>query len=144
MTTKIFIGADHGGFSLKNHIVNWLHQINKVVIDHGTFSQNSCDYPVFAKKVCSNVIENPLHRGILICKTGIGMCIAANKIKQIRAALVTQPELAKLARQHNNINVLCLNGDLNPTQAVNIIQNFLETTFSQEQRHVNRLNMLEY
>lgn len=104
------IGCDHGGLELKNLIISHLEENGIEVKDFGTYDENSVDYPDIAKKVCASVTSGESERGILVCGTGIGMSIAANKIKGIRAAVCTDVYSAKMTKQHNNTNVLCLGG----------------------------------
>src|SRR5512136_2612973 len=105
---RIAIGADHAGFVLKQHLCRSLELQGYEVIDAGTGSPESCDYPDFAVAVAHAVAEGRAERGILVCSTGVGMSIAANKVPGIRAALVSDEQTARLARQHNDANVLCL------------------------------------
>ncbi len=104
------IGSDHGGFELKNHIINHLKENGVEVTDFGTYDENSVDYPDIAKKVGEAVSSGECEKGILICGTGIGISIAANKIKGIRAALCSDVYSAKMTKQHNNANIICLGG----------------------------------
>ena len=140
---RIALGADHGGFELKNKIANYLKENNFEVIDFGTNSTDSVNYPVFAKLVGDSVIKKESDFGILICGTGIGISIAANKIKGIRCALSTNTTMARLSREHNNANILALGsriiGDL---LALEMVETFLSTPF-QDERHLVRINMLE-
>ena len=140
---KIALGADHGGFELKNKIANYLKENNFEVIDFGTNSTDSVNYPVFAKLVGDSVVKKESDFGILICGTGIGISIAANKIKGIRCALSTNTTMARLSREHNNANILALGsriiGDL---LALEMVETFLSTPF-QDERHLVRINMLE-
>ncbi len=140
---RIALGADHGGFELKNKIANYLKENNFEVIDFGTNSTDSVNYPVFAKLVGDSVIKKESDFGILICGTGIGISIAANKIKGIRCALSTNTTMARLSREHNNANILALGsriiGDL---LALEMVETFLSTSF-QDERHLVRINMLE-
>ncbi len=140
--TTIAIGADHGGVALKGALVEFLGERGYVVMDYGTFGEASVDYPDFAKKVCKALIMGEAGWGILICKTGIGMSIAANKFQSIRAALVQTTEDAKLARLHNNANVLCL-GAKNTSEktAREIAETFLKTPF-EGGRHQERLGKI--
>ena len=139
----IALGAVHGGFELKNKIANYLKENNFEVIDFGTNSTDSVNYPVFAKLVGDSVIKKESDFGILICGTGIGISIAANKIKGIRCALSTNTTMARLSREHNNANILALGsriiGDL---LALEMVETFLSTSF-QDERHLVRINMLE-
>jgi len=105
---KIAIGADHGGFKLKETIIEYLRGENLEFKDFGTFDEESCNYPDIAKKVANEVAQSNFDRGILVCGTGIGMSIAANKIKGIRAALCSDTFSAKASRGHNDTNILCL------------------------------------
>lgn len=138
---KISIGSDHGGFLLKEELKEYLDNKNIEVVDFGTSSLDSCDYPDYALPVCVSVIENNTDFGILICTTGIGMSIAANKVDGIRAALVSNVEGAHLTREHNNANVLCLSAKFTSSElAKQIVDEFLTTEFSNESRHVRRVN----
>lgn len=106
----IAIGSDHGGFELKNYIVKYLLEKGYAVKDYGTYSEDSVDYPDCAKPVCESVISGEAERGILICGTGIGISIAANKYKGIRAALCSNEYSAAMSRRHNDANILCMGG----------------------------------
>ena len=105
---KIAIGSDHGGFRLKETIIKHLRGMNIEFQDFGTYDEESCDYPEYAKKVASVVAEGRFNKGILVCGTGIGISIAANKIHGIRAALCGDVFSAQMSREHNNANVLCM------------------------------------
>lgn len=142
---KIFIGNDHAGKDLKdiisNHILENYKEIE--VINMGTDSYESCDYPDYAIKVSLEVLKNEDSIGILICGTGIGMSITANKIKGIRAALCYNSTAAKLARLHNNANILCLGQRLIGSElAKDIVDTFINTEF-QEGRHLIRINKIK-
>ena len=139
---QIFIGADHGGFELKEALVEWLKSKPLATHDVGIYSKETCDYPLIAIEVAKRIEANPQSFGILICTSGIGMCITANRFKHIRAALVQTPEMAKLARAHNHINVLCLAGTLSSNLAFSIAQTFLTTFPSQDARHLRRLAII--
>ena len=134
----LYLGSDHGGFSLKTNLCSALSEVNISFEDLGTFSKDSCDYPVFAEKVAMKVQANIHHRGILICTSGIGMAITANKFKGIYAAEITTVEAVVKARQHNGINVLCLPGNLEPQTALNLIITFLNTELDTSERHARR------
>lgn len=139
---KIVIGADHGGFTYKQKILE--HLKGYMVEDFGTFSDTSCDYPVIAKKVAHAVSSGEFDRGILICGTGIGMSIAANKIKGIRAALCGDTFSAHATREHNDSNVLCLGARvIGDELAIDIVDIWLKTEFSAQKRHQRRIDMLE-
>lgn len=138
---KLVIGADHGGFTLKERIKKWLESMDFEVEDLGTFTEKSCDYPDFAGKVAGKVSEGK-GIGLLFCGTGIGMCMAANKVKGIRAALVFNEFTGKMAREHNNANVLCLGGRTTSfEQAKKAINAFLKSEF-QGGRHLRRVNKI--
>ncbi len=141
---KIAIGADHGGYEYKNNIIDLLKNKGYEVKDFGTYSNESCDYPEFAKKVAESVANGNFDRGILICGTGIGMSIVANKFKGIRAALCSDTFSAKATREHNNSNILCMGARvISFEKAEEITRIWLETEFSQEERHIRRINMIE-
>ncbi|MDO8427582.1 MAG: ribose 5-phosphate isomerase B [Candidatus Diapherotrites archaeon] len=139
----IFLGSDHAGFELKEKLKEWLTQNKYEIHDLGTHEQKSCDFPDFAVKVAEAVAEDPEKRvGVLVCKTGQGMAMAANKVAGIRAALCYSEEIARLARSHNNANILCTGGHVIAKEiAVNVLKTFLETDFEGE-RHLNRINKL--
>jgi len=139
---RIAIGSDHRGFLLKRRIKDFLRDQRIAVIDLGTHTNKSCDYPIFVKKVCDLVAQGRVDYGILICKTGIGSTIAANKVKNIRASLCYNIKAAKLSRQHNNANVLVLGADfVNTQRAKRIVQEWLSTSF-QGGRHERRLRQI--
>lgn len=141
---KIALGSDHGGFNYKNKIKEYLSSIGVEVVDAGTFSADSCDYPEIAQKVGNLVVSGEVEKGILVCGTGIGMSIAANKIKGIRAALCSDTFSARLTRQHNNSNVLCLGERVTGEGLMlDIVKIWLETPFSNEERHLRRINSIE-
>lgn len=144
MLTKVAIGSDHAGYDLKNHILNNLD--NEVVVhDFGTNSTDSCDFPDYASKVCEYILENQDYRGILICGSGVGMSIAANKFAGIRAANVSNKETAIQSVEHNNVNVLSLgSNNVQNEVAMNIISAFLNATFSKEERYLRRINKLTH
>ena len=140
---KIAIGSDHAGFSLKEEIKLDLIEEGYEVEDFGTDSLASCDYPDYAKKVADAVVRGSSKFGILICGTGIGMSIVANKTKGIRAALCSSSETACLARSHNHANVLCLAARfLGEEEAKQIVSAFLATS-EEEGRHRIRVNKIE-
>ena len=141
--SKIALAADHAGYEFKDALASYLREKGYDVIDLGTNSPDSVDYPVYAKKLCSSVLSGECEKGILVCGTGIGMSIAANRNKGIRAALCTIPEYARLAREHNNANVLCLGARfVGFDEAVKITDVFLNTEFLGG-RHQNRVNQLD-
>ena len=135
---KIAIASDHGGFNLKNHICNYLKTKNIDFVDFGTNSTDSCDYPYFAKKVANAVLSKEFDKGILICGTGIGMQICANRFKGIRAACVENTYSARLTREHNDSNILTLGERVLGTGlALEILEVWLNTEFQCE-RHLKR------
>lgn len=136
------IGCDHGGFELKNHIISYLKEKGFEIKDFGTYDENSVDYPDIAKKVCDSIVEGECERGILVCGTGIGMSIAANKVKGIRAAMCTDVYSAKMTKQHNNTNVLCLGGRVTGRElAFMICDTWLNEEFMGG-RHQNRIDKI--
>ncbi len=140
--TKISIGCDHAGFEYKEQLKAYLTQQGYHVNDHGTYSLDSVDYPDFAHLVAADATNNQADFGILICGSGNGVCMAANKHQQVRAALCWNVELGKLARQHNNANVLCLPARfISYELAQDIATAFLTTEF-EGGRHLNRVNKI--
>ncbi len=138
----IAIGCDHGGINLKETIKKFLDEKGLEYKDFGTYSTDSCDYPDYAKAVCEGVISGECEKGILICGTGIGMSIAANKIDGIRAAHVTDTYSAKMTREHNNANVICLGERITGCDlALEIVNAYLNAEF-QGGRHQNRVDKL--
>ena len=143
MFTKIYIGSDHGGFSLKERILAQLAKTSFTVVDKGAYSETSCDYPVYAKAVSQAVLDDPGSCGILICGTGIGMSMAANRFKGIRAAVCTDAYTTRMTRAHNDANVLCLGERVTgPGVAAEIVDLFLATEFEGD-RHLKRINLFE-
>ncbi len=136
------IGCDHGGFELKNHIMKHLEERGTAFKDFGCYDENSCDYPDIAKTVCEAVSGGECENGILVCGTGIGMSIAANKVNGIRAALCTDVYSAKMTKQHNNSNVICLGGRVTGRElAFMIVDTWLDETFLGG-RHQNRIDKI--
>ncbi|MGI5989298.1 MAG: ribose 5-phosphate isomerase B [Lachnospiraceae bacterium] len=136
------IGSDHGGYLLKQEIMKHLKAEGKEFTDVGCYDEKSVDYPVYAKKVTEKIQDGSCELGILVCGTGIGMSMAANKEKGIRAAAVSDCYSAEKTREHNNANVLCLGGrTIGPDLACKIVDCFLSTPFSGEERHVRRISM---
>ena len=141
---RIAIGADHGGFSLKHKIQTLLADKGHIIADLGTFSEESVDYPDYAGAVCKRIIAGESDYGILLCKSGIGMSIAANRYPQIRAALISDPADAETTRRHNNSNVLCLAAEeVSDDQARKIVETFLQTPF-EGGRHQRRIEKLDH
>ena len=142
MFTKVAIASDHAGYELKKYILNNLDS-NIVVNDFGTNSTESCDFPDYASKVCEYILENQDYRGILICGSGVGMSIAANKFAGIRAANVNDKATAIQSVEHNNVNVLSLgSNNINSEDAMDIISAYLEAMFTKEERYLRRINKL--
>lgn len=138
---RIAIGNDHRGLKLKQFIVKLLAEGGYDYQNLGTDTAGSVDYPDIAKQVAEAVAAGNFDRGILICYTGIGMCIAANKVKGIRAALCRNVQDAQMARQHNDANILCLSGEQEPNSTRKIINTFLTTEF-EGGRHQRRLDKI--
>ncbi len=139
----IALGCDHGGLEIKNAIIEELKKNGVEYIDLGTNTTDSVDYPVYAKAVCAEIVSGRCEKGILCCGTGIGMSIAANKVKGIRAAVLSDAFSAEMTRKHNNSNVLCLGGRvIDSAKAVELANIFLNTEF-EGGRHEKRVAMLE-
>ncbi len=139
----IALGCDHGGLEIKNAIADYLKSKGIQFVDVGTYTSDSVDYPVYAKKLCKEIVDGNCDKGILCCGTGIGMSIAANKIKGIRAAVLSDEFSAEMTRRHNNSNVLCLGGRvLDCENAVKLADIFLNTPY-EGGRHDKRVAMLE-
>lgn len=140
----IALGCDHGGYGLKQEIIGYLKQQGIEYQDYGCFDESSCDYPVYAKKVAHAVAEGTCEQGILICGTGIGISIAANKVRGIRAALCHDVFSAEATRLHNDANILAMGARvIGPGLAIKIVDTFLNTPFSREERHINRIRQIE-
>lgn len=140
----IAIGSDHGGFDLKEQVVAHLKEKGYEVKDMGCYDKSSCDYPVYGRAVAKEVAEGNCEKGIVICTTGIGISITANKVKGIRAALCADTLTAKMTRLHNDANVLAMGaGIVGPNLAVEIVDTFLETEFSGQERHQRRIDLIE-
>ncbi len=140
---KIAIGADHGGFDHKEVIFRHLKDMGFDVVDMGTYSSDSVDYNDFALKVAEGVSKKEFDRGILICGTGIGMSVMANKVKGIRAALVHDLFTAEATRLHNDTNVLAMGGRvISIEHALKIVDIWVNTKFSNEDRHIRRINKI--
>lgn len=143
---KIAIAADHGGFELKDSMVEYIKGLGNEVMDLGTNSADSVDYPDYAKKVCEEIQQENSDLGILICGTGIGMSLAANKFEGIRAACVSDVYSAKMSRNHNNANVLCIGARVIGDEVAKlIIKTFLENEFEagRHQRRVDKIMAFE-
>lgn len=140
----IAIGSDHGGYELKQEVMAHLKERNIEYLDCGSYSKESCDYPDYAKKVAEAINEKKAEFGILICGTGIGISIAANKIKGIRAALCHDCFSAEATKLHNDANVLAMGARVvGPGLALKIVDTFIDTPFSNDERHIRRINKIE-
>lgn len=140
----IAIGSDHAGFEMKEELKKHLIDKGLTVQDFGTFSDASCDYPDFAFQVCDSIVKGNAEKGVLICGTGIGMSMAANKVKGIRAAVVGDAFSAEATRSHNDANVICMGARvIDLTQAIEYLDIFLDTPFSQGENHIRRISKLE-
>ncbi|NLB34622.1 MAG: ribose 5-phosphate isomerase B [Elusimicrobia bacterium] len=143
---KIAVGSDHRGYPLKEELKRFLKDSNYEVIDQGTFSEESADYPIYAAKVARLVSKGEADKGVLCCGSGIGVSIAANKIKGVRAALVRTAEDAEITVKHNNSNVICLGRDrTSPEEAIKILKAFLDAEFEggRHARRVEQISKLE-
>ena len=140
----IALGSDHGGYGLKQEIIGYLEEKGIEYKDYGCYDESPCDYPVFGKKAAQAVVSGECEKGILICGTGIGISIAANKIKGVRAALCHDVFSAKATREHNDANMLAMGARVvGPGLALIIVDTFLNTEFSNAERHQKRIDMLE-
>ena len=140
----IAIGSDHGGYALKCAVIEHLKKRGLEYKDFGCFSDASCDYPDIAKPVAHAVSDGECERGILICGTGIGISITANKVKGIRAALCSDCFSAEATRQHNDANILAMGARvLGEGLALKIVDTFLDTPFSNDPRHIRRIGKIE-
>ena len=140
----IAIGSDHGGYALKERIIRHLKEAGIPYEDLGCHSTESCDYPVYGHAVAQAVAEGRCEKGIVVCTTGIGISIAANKVAGIRCALCGDSFSAKMTRLHNDANVLAMGGGIvGENLALEIVDVFLDTPFSGEEKHVRRIGAIE-
>lgn len=140
----IALGSDHGGYDLKMQVMEHLKERGLEVKDFGCFGKSSCDYPDFGRAAAEAVADGTCDRGIVVCTTGIGISIAANKVKGVRCALCTDPYLAKMTRLHNDANMLALGGGITGKNlALEIVDTFLDTEFSQGENHIRRISKIE-
>ena len=140
---KISIASDHGGLELKNQIADYLKQLGHTVKDYGTYSLDSCDYPDFARPAALAVANGETERGIVVCTTGIGVSIVANKVKGVRCALCINADMAKMTRAHNNANMIAIGQKyVDFDTAKQIVDNFLTTQF-EGGRHAQRVSKIE-
>lgn len=140
---KISIASDHGGFLLKEELIKYLVELEHEVIDCGTYSQDSCDYPDFAEKAAGLVSTGEVERGIVVCTTGEGVCICANKVKGVRCGLIYNEEVASLTREHNNVNMISIGARFTPVEvAKKYVDLFLSVEFAGG-RHENRVAKMD-
>ena len=141
---KLAIGSDHAGYELKENLIKYLKDLGHEVTDYGTYSTNSCDYPDFAKGVAEDVANKVADFGIVICYTGIGISIAANKYKGIRCALVRSSDEVILTREHNDANILALGAKYTPlAYAKELVSLFINTEFSGLEKHQRRIDKVK-
>ena len=139
--TKIIICSDHGGYKLKNQIIEFLKQKDIEIEDYGCYTESACDYPIVAQKVAQAILEDNNKKGILVCGTGIGMSIAANRFPGIRASHCTDTFSARMTRMHNDSNILCLGERITGTGlALDIVEAWLNAEF-EGGKHLRRINM---
>lgn len=140
----IALGSDHGGYGLKQEVIKHLEERGIEYKDYGCYTEESCDYPIYGKKVAEAVAGGECEFGIIICGTGIGISISANKVPGIRAALCHDCFSAQATREHNNANILAMGARvIGSGLALKIVDTFLDTPFSNEERHVRRISMIE-
>jgi len=140
----IALGSDHGGYDLKQKVIQYLKEKNIPCQDMGCHSKDSCDYPVFGHAVAKAVAEGTCEKGIVICTTGIGISISANKVEGVRCALCGDVFSAKMTRLHNDANVLAMGaGIVGENLALEIVDTFINTAFSGEERHQRRIDLIE-
>ncbi|MBT3864692.1 ribose 5-phosphate isomerase B [Candidatus Peregrinibacteria bacterium] len=141
---QVYIGSDHGGYEMKNNLRDYLKEGGHDVIDLGCFSEDSVDYPDIAREVSEKVMENKDAKGVLVCGTGIGMQMTANKVPGVRATVATDEHMAEMSRKHNNANVITLGGRTTELEkAKKIVDTFFTTDFEEgEERHVRRVEKI--
>lgn len=140
----IALGSDHGGYDLKQKVIQYLEEKKIPYQDMGCHSKDSCDYPVFGHAVAKAVAEGTCEKGIVICTTGIGISISANKVEGVRCALCGDVFSAKMTRLHNDANVLAMGaGIVGENLALEIVDTFINTAFSGEERHQRRIDLIE-
>lgn len=139
---KVAVGCDHGGFVLKDAVISTLEELGAQVVDMGTYSTESVDYPVYGKTVADAVANGECDLGVVMCGTGIGISIAANKVKGIRAAVVTDEFMAEMTRRHNNANIIALGGRvITPEKAKSLVKAWYTAEF-EGGRHQKRIDMI--
>ncbi len=144
---RIAVGSDHRGFTIKEKIIDLLKRLQHEVTDVGTYTAESCDYPDIASHVASKVSNGEAERGILICGTGIGMCIAANKFPGVRAAPCHDDLTAEMSRRHNDLNVMCLSADMLGEKLIDrMLEIWLKTQFEggRHARRVEKISEIEH
>ena len=140
----IAIGCDHGGYDLKQEVIRYFEENNIAYKDFGCMDKSSCDYPEFGRAAAQAVADGECEKGIVICTTGIGISISANKIPGVRCALCADTLSAKMTRLHNNANMLAMGtGIVGTNLAIEIVDTFLNTDFSNDERHIRRINKIE-
>lgn len=140
----IALGSDHGGYDLKMEVIRYLEEKNIAYKDYGCFDKSSCDYPEFGRAAAMAVANGECEKGIVICTTGIGISISANKVAGVRCALCADTLSAKMTRLHNNSNMLAMGAGIVGTNlAIEIVDTFLNTEFSNDERHIRRINKIE-
>ena len=140
---RIAIGSDHAGFPLKDHLASWLAETGHAVYDLGTHSTDPVDYPDYSASVARAVLDGRAERGVIVCGSGAGACIAANKLSGIRAAVAHDTYTAHQMVEHDDVNVLCLGSRvIGQALAEDLVQTFIEAKFSREDRHVQRLEKI--
>lgn len=140
---RIGITNDHHGIKIKKEIVKYLRKKGHDVLDYGPSTTTPVDYPIYAFDIGNRIKKGEIEMGVLICGTGVGMCIAANKVSGIRCAKVENIRDAKLARQHNNANAISINSRLSMLRIKDILDTFINEKFSNEERHIRRNNMID-
>lgn len=140
---KIGIASDHRGYDLKQKLTKYLNKKGYTVIDYGCDDKNSHDYPEYAFKLGEAIRDKKIEKGIAICGSGIGISIACNKVKGVRCAKVNSPKEAKYTRKDNDANIVALSGNTKLYQAKDIVDVFLNTKFSEEERHKKRIKMVD-
>ena len=140
----IALGSDHGGYDLKMEVIRYLEENKIEYKDFGCLDKSSCDYPEFGRAAAKAVADGVCEKGIVICTTGIGISISANKVPGVRCALCADSLSAKMTRLHNNANMLALGAGIVGTNlAIEIVDKFLNTEFSNDERHIRRINKIE-
>lgn len=140
----VALGCDHGGYDLKQEVIKYMEEHGIEYKDFGCYDKQSCDYPQFGRAAAEAVANGECEKGIVICTTGIGISIAANKVKGVRCGLCADTLSAKLTREHNNANVLAMGaGIVGENLALSIVDTFLNTEFSGEEKHARRVNAIE-